>query len=223
MSSPTQFDDLIMCIFARCNNGSFVARILGFISLRFFSRNGRGALQPQTSDPTRSFRELTACRIVESQIPLRQVEPQAGKDLKEVGWTKGLKLAKVARRDEQEFDCATWPHNARSLPNDQFKREGEKEPLGRNQNRGKLSTASFIRMLGRAKSRGHVATPPQQRGSRNQAVLLLLKLPANLLQTDAQGDCGFPAERVETGAVEQFSGSAVRFARVKDEFPRKPH
>jgi hypothetical protein len=66
-----------------------------------------------------------------------------------VRWTKGLKLAKVARRDEQESDCATWLHNARSLPNDQFKREGEKEPLGRNQNRGKLSTSSSIRMLGR--------------------------------------------------------------------------
>jgi hypothetical protein len=34
--------------------------------------------------------------------------PQARKDLKEVGWTKGLELAKVARRDGKEFDCATW-------------------------------------------------------------------------------------------------------------------
>jgi len=33
-----------------------------------------------------------------------------------VGWTKGLELAKVARRDGQEFDCATWLHRARSLP-----------------------------------------------------------------------------------------------------------
>src|SRR6478609_2861612 len=29
--------------------------------------------------------------------------PQARKELKEVGWTKGLELAKVARRDGQEF------------------------------------------------------------------------------------------------------------------------
>jgi len=36
---------------------------------------------------------------------------------------KGLELAKVARRDRQEFDCATWLHKARSLPKDQFKRE----------------------------------------------------------------------------------------------------
>jgi hypothetical protein len=51
--------------------------------------------------------------------------------LKEVGWTKGLELAKVARRDGQEFDCATWLHKARSLPKDQFKREVEKELTGR--------------------------------------------------------------------------------------------
>jgi hypothetical protein len=57
--------------------------------------------------------------------------PQARKDLKEVGWTKGLELAKVARRDGQEFDCATWLHKARSLPKDQFKREVEKELTGK--------------------------------------------------------------------------------------------
>jgi hypothetical protein len=37
----------------------------------------------------------------------------------------------VARRDGQEFDCATWLHKARSLPNGQFKREVEKELTGR--------------------------------------------------------------------------------------------
>ena len=57
--------------------------------------------------------------------------PQARRELKEVGWTKGLELAKVARRDGQEFDCATWLHKARSLPKDQFKREVEKELTGR--------------------------------------------------------------------------------------------
>jgi hypothetical protein len=57
--------------------------------------------------------------------------PQARKELKEVGWTKGLELAKVARRDGQDFDCATWLHKARSLPKDQFKREVEKELTGR--------------------------------------------------------------------------------------------
>jgi len=41
----------------------------------------------------------------------------------EVGWTKGLELAKVARRDGQQFDCATWLHKARSLPKEEFERE----------------------------------------------------------------------------------------------------
>jgi len=39
--------------------------------------------------------------------------PQARKELKEVGWAKGVELAKVARRDRQAFDCATWLHKAR--------------------------------------------------------------------------------------------------------------
>src|SRR5207302_8134809 len=51
-------------------------------------------------------------------------------ELKEVGWTKGLELAKLARRDRQEFDCATWLHKAREMPKDEFKREVEKELTG---------------------------------------------------------------------------------------------
>src|SRR5439155_24947365 len=47
--------------------------------------------------------------------------PQVRRELKEVGWTKGLELAKLARsRDGQEFDCATWLHKARVLPKEQF-------------------------------------------------------------------------------------------------------
>ena len=57
--------------------------------------------------------------------------PQARHDLKEVGWTKGLELAKVARRDRQNFDCATWVHKARTMPKEQFKQEVEKELTGR--------------------------------------------------------------------------------------------
>jgi hypothetical protein len=57
--------------------------------------------------------------------------PEARKDLKQVGWTKGLELAKVARKDGQHFDCATWVHKAREMPKEEFKREVEKELTGR--------------------------------------------------------------------------------------------
>jgi hypothetical protein len=57
--------------------------------------------------------------------------PQARKSLKEVGWTKGTELAKLARAKGQGFDCATWLHKARSMPKEEFKREVEKELTGR--------------------------------------------------------------------------------------------
>ena len=57
---------------------------------------------------------------------------QVRRELKQVGWTKGLELAKLARRrDWQEFDCATWLHKARVLPKEQFRREVEKELTGK--------------------------------------------------------------------------------------------
>jgi hypothetical protein len=60
-----------------------------------------------------------------------RVPPQARKELKAVGWAKGLELAKLARRDGQHFDCATWLHRARTLPKDQFRQEVEKELTGK--------------------------------------------------------------------------------------------
>jgi hypothetical protein len=41
-----------------------------------------------------------------------------------------LELAKLARRDGEEFDCATWLHKAREMPKEQFKHEVEKELTG---------------------------------------------------------------------------------------------
>src|SRR6184192_392145 len=53
------------------------------------------------------------------------------RELKQVGWTKGLELAKLARRrDGQEFDCATWLHKAHELPKEEFHRQVEKELTG---------------------------------------------------------------------------------------------
>ncbi len=96
--------------------------------------------------------------------------PQARKDLKEIGWTKGRELAKVARRDGQDFDCAPWVHKARSMPREDFRREVEKELTGKEEEPSELiyfkvhksqipvieqaiETAAL--MLGTDKSRGH--------------------------------------------------------------------
>jgi hypothetical protein len=64
-------------------------------------------------------------------VPGSYLPPQARHELKEVGWTKGLELAKVARRDGQHFDCATWLHKARELRKEDFRREVEKELTGK--------------------------------------------------------------------------------------------
>jgi hypothetical protein len=86
----------------------------------------------------RSFDEFLARRFPESRRKAyylmsihEHLPPQARKDLKEVGWTKGLELAKVARRDGQHFDCATWLHKAHALPKEDFRRAVEKELTGK--------------------------------------------------------------------------------------------
>jgi hypothetical protein len=86
----------------------------------------------------KSFDEFLERRFPESRRKAyylmsihEHLPPKARKELKEVGWTKGLELAKVARRDGQEFDCATWLHKARELPRDEFKRAVEKELTGK--------------------------------------------------------------------------------------------
>lgn len=57
--------------------------------------------------------------------------PSIKRELKQIGWSKGLELAKLARsRNGQEFDCATWLHKAKELPKEQFQREVEKELNG---------------------------------------------------------------------------------------------
>src|SRR6266478_646665 len=96
--------------------------------------------------------------------------PQARRELKEVGWTKGLELAKIARRDGQHFDCATWLHKARELPKEDFRRAVEKELTGKVEEASELiyfkiykgqvpvieeAIETAARMLGSDKSRGY--------------------------------------------------------------------
>jgi hypothetical protein len=85
----------------------------------------------------KSFDEFLTRRFPESRRKAyylmsihENLPPQARRQLKEIGWTKGLDLAKVARRDRQKFNCATWLHKAKMLPKDQFRREVERELTG---------------------------------------------------------------------------------------------
>src|SRR4249919_1458685 len=85
----------------------------------------------------KSFDEFLARRFPESRrkayylMSIHENLPlQARRQLKDIGWTKGLELAKVAKRDRQKFSCATWLHKAKTLPKDQFKQEVERELTG---------------------------------------------------------------------------------------------
>jgi hypothetical protein len=84
-----------------------------------------------------SFDDFLARRFPESRRKAyylmsihEHLPPEVKSGLKTIGWTKGVELAKIARRDRQDFDCATWLHKAREMPKDQFKHEVEKELTG---------------------------------------------------------------------------------------------
>jgi hypothetical protein len=86
----------------------------------------------------RSFEEFLARRFPESRRKAyylmsihEHLPPQVRKDLKEIGWTKGRELAKLARRDGQHFDCAPWVHKAREMLREEFRREVERELTGK--------------------------------------------------------------------------------------------
>ena len=96
--------------------------------------------------------------------------PQVRKDLKEIGWTKGRELAKLARKQGQHFESAPWVHKARQMPREEFRREMEKELTGKDSEPSELiyfkvyksqipvieqaiETAAL--MLGSDKSRGY--------------------------------------------------------------------
>src|SRR5215467_544808 len=125
----------------------------------------------------KSFDEFLERRFPESRRKAyylmsihEHLPPQVRKELKEVGWTKGLELAKLARRDGQRFDCATWLHKAREMPKEQFKHEVEKELTGKDEEPSELiyfkvyksqipvieqAIETAARLLGSDKSRGY--------------------------------------------------------------------
>ena len=86
----------------------------------------------------KSFDEFLERRFPESRRKAyylmsihEHLPPQVRRELKEIGWTKGRELAKLARAEGQQFDCAPWVHKARSMPREEFRREVEKELTGR--------------------------------------------------------------------------------------------
>jgi len=79
----------------------------------------------------KSFDEFLEKRFPESRRKAyylmsihEHLPPQARKDLKEIGWTKGRELAKLARAEGQQFECAPWVHKARSLPRERVRARG---------------------------------------------------------------------------------------------------
>src|SRR5437868_14291515 len=126
----------------------------------------------------KSFDEFLERRFPESRRKAyylmsihEHLPPEAKRELKQVGWTKGLELAKLARRsDGQEFDCATWLHKARQLPKEEFRREVERELTGKDTEPSEIVYFKLYRsqipvveqaietatlMLGTDKSRGY--------------------------------------------------------------------
>ena len=52
-------------------------------------------------------------------------------ELREVGWSKAVELVKVARKDGDNFDCATWLHKAKGMPKEGFRGEVERHLTGK--------------------------------------------------------------------------------------------
>jgi hypothetical protein len=86
----------------------------------------------------KSFEEFLQRRFPESRRKAyylmsihENLPPEASKELEKLGWVKGIELAKVARRDRQHFDCATWLHRARELSKEGFQQAVERELTGK--------------------------------------------------------------------------------------------
>ena len=56
---------------------------------------------------------------------------QIHRDLKRVGWSKAAELAKIARREGEDFDYATWLHRAEQTPKEEFKRQIKRHLTGK--------------------------------------------------------------------------------------------
>ena len=89
-------------------------------------------------DNLKSFDEFLEKKFPESRRKAyylmaihEQLPRQSHRDLKEMGWTKARELARVARAERQNFDCAPWVHKAKQMPREEFKREVERHLTGK--------------------------------------------------------------------------------------------
>ena len=84
-----------------------------------------------------SFDDYLARRFPESRRKAyylmsihEQLPKQVRHQLKQLGWSKAAELAKVARREREQFKSADWLHKARSMSHHQFKDEVDKYLTG---------------------------------------------------------------------------------------------
>ena len=125
----------------------------------------------------KSFDEFLERRFPESRRKAyylmsihENLPPEIRRELKQVGWTKGLELAKLARKEGQHFKSAMWLHKAREMPFGDFKREVEREVTGKDAEPAEIiyfklyksqipvieqAIETAARMLGSDKSRGY--------------------------------------------------------------------
>jgi hypothetical protein len=89
-------------------------------------------------DNMKSFDEFLEKKFPESRRKAyylmaidEQLPRQTHCDLREMGWTKARELVRVARADRQNFDCAPWVNKAKQMPREEFKREVERHPTGK--------------------------------------------------------------------------------------------
>jgi hypothetical protein len=89
-------------------------------------------------DKMKSFDDFLEKRFPDSRrkayylMAIHENLPRVPKPLlREIGWTKATELAKVARKEGERFESATWVHKAQVLPKEEFKREVERHLTGK--------------------------------------------------------------------------------------------
>jgi hypothetical protein len=89
-------------------------------------------------DHLKSFDEFLEKKFPESRRKAyylmaihERLPKQIHSGLKQLGWTKAKELARVARSEGQNFDCAPWVHKASTMPKEEFRREVDRYLTGK--------------------------------------------------------------------------------------------